>query len=81
MSTPNEPINSSAIIQFIQKVKSADASRAKEVKLDIAAAKNLAFTLGIVMTRLEGNLEKLLVKQTDGSNEVIEINLDSGNTW
>lgn len=81
MSTPSEPINSSAIIQFIQKVKSADASRAKEVKLDIAAAKNLAFTLGIVMTRLEGNLEKLLVKQTDGSNEVIEINLDSGNTW
>ena len=77
----NEPINTAAIIQFIQKVKSADNSRAKEVKLDIANAKNLAYTLGMVMTRLEGDLEKLLVKQTDGSNEVIEVKLDSGNSW
>lgn len=77
----NEPINTASIIQFIQKVKSADNSRAKEVKLDIANAKNLAYTLGMVMSRLEGDLEKLLVKQTDGSNEVIEVKLDSGNSW
>jgi len=47
-----EPVNTVPLQQFIQQVKSAENSRAKEVKLDIAQAKNLAFTLGIVMSRL-----------------------------
>ena len=82
MSTQNEPINPSAIIQFIQKVKSADASRAKEVKLDIATAKNLAFTLGIVMARLNGDLEKF-VKENSGSSdqEIIQVQIGSSGNW
>jgi len=78
VSTQNEPLNTSAIQLFIQQTKNADASRAKEVKLDIAQAKNLAFTLGIVMSRLNGNLEELLVANARGDNEVIQVNVDQG---
>lgn len=78
MSTQNEPLNTSAIQLFIQQTKNADASRAKEVKLDITQAKNLAFTLGIVMSRLNGNLEELLVANARGDNEVIQVNVDQG---
>ena len=65
---------------FIQQVKSAEASQAREVKLSINDAKNLAFTLGIVMSRLEGDLEKL-VSQNSGLDDQIEINLDGGSGW
>ena len=78
MSMQNEPLNTSAIQLFIQQTKNADAARAKEVKLDIAQAKNLAFTLGLVMTRLNGNLEELLTANARGDNEIIEVNVDQG---
>jgi len=65
---------------FIQQVKSAESSQSREIKIDIATAKNLAFTLGIVMSRLEGDLEKL-VSQSSQSDEKIEINLDGGAGW
>ena len=81
MQTQIEPINTALILQFLQRVKSADNSKAKEVKLDIQTAKNLAYTLGIVMTRLEGDLEKLLISSAKGNNEVIEVKLDAGSTW
>ena len=75
-----EPINTIPLQLFIQQVKSAEASQARELKLNIADAKNLAFTLGIVMSRLEGDLEKL-VNQNTGAEEKIEINLDGGSGW
>lgn len=75
----NDPLNTVPIQQFIKQVKSADASRAKEVKLEISQAKNLAFTLGIVMSRLNGDLEKILAKTPE--EESIEVRLDGGNTW
>ena len=81
MSTQNEPLNTSAIQLFIQQTKNADASRAKEVKLDIAQAKNLAFTLGIVMTKLNGNLEEILAKKYSREDEVVQISMDGGNSW
>ena len=74
----NEPLNTSAIQLFIQQTKNADAARAKEVKLDITQAKNLAFTLGLVMARLNGNLEELLTANARGDNEIIEVNVDQG---
>ena len=78
MST--EPINTMPIQQLIQMVKVAEQSRAKEVRLDIAQAKTLAFTLGEVMARLHGYLEKILDEKIDKLNQdqVIEINMDSG---
>lgn len=77
-----EPVNTAPLQQFIQQVKSAENSRAKEVKLDMVQAKNLAFTLGIVMSRLHGDLERLVAesKQSD-ANETIEVRLDGGAGW
>lgn len=76
----NDPLNTSPIQQYIQQVKNADLSKAREVKLDIVQAKNLAYTLGIVMARLEGDLERF-VKNNSGNNEPIEISLDGGSNW
>ena len=75
-----EPLNTIPLQLFIQQVKSAEASQVREIKLNISDAKNLAFTLGIVMSRLEGDLEKL-VSQGTGQDEQIEINLDGGVGW
>lgn len=81
MSTQNEPLNTAPITQYIQQVKSAENSRAKEIKLDIQTAKNLAFTLGAVMSRLNGDLEKLLISENQNTSEKIEVKIDPGNSW
>jgi hypothetical protein len=78
---PNEPLNTIAIQQFISQVKSADASRSKDVTLDIQQAKRLAFTLGEVMTRMNGDLEALIIKKNNTEEETIEVRLDGGNSW
>ena len=82
MSTTSEPLNTSSIQNFIQQVKSAEASNAKEVKLTMVQAKNLAYTLGITMARLHGELEQY-VKDNAGSvnEEVIKVNMDLGGKW
>lgn len=77
---PTDPINTSSIQQFFQQVKQAEASRAREVKLDIVQAKNLAFTLGEVMARLNGDLEKLLATQSS-TEEVIQVTVDGGGSF
>jgi hypothetical protein len=82
VSKPTDPLNTAPIQQFIQQVRSADASKAKEVKLDLQNAKRLAFCLGEVMSRLNGDLEELLLSQTDSQSESnIEVRLDGGSDW
>lgn len=78
MST--EPINTMPIQQLIQMVKTAEQSKAREVRLDINQAKILALTLGEVMARLHGDLEKIIDSKLEKLNEdqVIEVNMDSG---
>lgn len=76
-----DPINTIPVEQFIKKVKSADASRSRDVKLDIQEAKKLAFTLGEVMTRLNGDLEKLIITANSTEDETIQVQLDGGNNW
>ena len=73
-----EPLNTIPLQQFLQAVKSADNSQAREIKIPIQQAKNLALTIGIVMSRLEGDLEKLVADSKGSSNEVIEVNVDGG---
>lgn len=75
------PLNTIPIQQFIQTVKTADSSRQTEVRLDITAAKNLAFTLGMVMARLQGDLEKLVVENKTTDDQTIVVNLDPGSGW
>jgi hypothetical protein len=81
VSNHSEPLNTAPIQQFIQQVRSADAGKVKEVKLDLQNAKRLAFCLGEVMTRLEGNLEEILVQKGSSSDEVIEVKMDGGSSW
>ena len=76
-----EPLNTIPLQQFIQQVKSAENSRSKEVKLTMEQAKNLAFTIGIVMSRLQGDLEKLVVQSKVGSDDVIQVVLDGKSGW
>jgi|TARA_R110000851_G_scaffold206896_1_gene358867 hypothetical protein len=77
----NEPLNTGPIQQFIKQAKSADASNQKEIKLNIDQAKRLAFTLGEVMARLNGDLESILARKNNGDDEVIQINMDGGGKW
>lgn len=81
MPTQNEPLNTVPIQQFISQVKSADASKAKEVKLTIEQSKRLALTLGEVMARLNGDIEKILARKSSGADDVIQVNMDSGSNW
>ena len=82
MSTQtNEPLNTAPIQQFISQVKSADASKAKDIRLDLQNAKRLAFTLGEVMARLNGDLEKIIASRTNNNDEVIEVRMDGGTGW
>jgi len=75
-----EPLNTIPIQQYIQQVKSAESSRSREVRMDIATAKNLAYTLGIVMSRLHGDLETL-VSEIDSGGDLsdLEIKVNGGN--
>lgn len=74
-----EPINTSPIETFIQQVKSADSSQAKEVKLTIQQARNLALTLGQVSARLHGDLEKFVKENAvKAEAEVINVEMDGG---
>ena len=78
---PIEPLNTIPLQQFLNAVKAAEQSRVREVKLDIATAKTLAFTLGIVMSRLHGDLERLVAESKTSNEEVIQINLDGGSKF
>ena len=78
---PVEPLNTIPLQQFLNAVKAAEQSRAREVKLDIATAKTLAFTLGAVMSRLHGDLELLVAQSKTSDDEVIQINLDGGSKF
>lgn len=80
MST--EPINTQPLQQFIKQVQGAESSRAKEVRMDINQAKNLAFTLGIVMSRMHGDLEKFVKENAGGGiDEIIELQIGSNSDW
>ena len=79
MST-QDPLITAPIQNFINTVKGADASQAKEVKLTMEQAKGLAFTLGIVMARLQGDMEKF-VKENASKEEAVEVQMDGGNNW
>lgn len=77
-----EPLNTFPIQNFISQVKTAESSRSNEVKLSIDQAKNLAFCLGIVMSRLNEDLEKLLVSQRSSTQEeTIEIQINNKSGW
>ena len=70
------PINTAPIERLITQIKNADQSQQKQVTLDIASAKDVAYTLGTVLARLAGDYEAILVK--DNSQQEIEVKVDGG---
>ena len=78
------PLSTIPILQFINQVKSADLSKQREIRIDIDTARQLALTLGMVMSRLEGDMElhiqKLLSEKSIGQDE-ITVKLDGGPGW
>lgn len=77
----SEPLNTLPILQYLQQVKQADNSRSTEIRIPMDRAKNLAYTLGMVMTRLEGDLEKILVEKNSTDDIEIEIRMDGGSNF
>ena len=75
-----EPLNTRPLEQFLQRVKTADTGRAREVKLDIQEARTLAITIGMVMARIEGELEQLVIEAGRGNDEVINVSVGSNKT-
>jgi len=71
-----QPINTAPLQQLIQQIKAADQSQQKEIRLDIQSAKSVAYTLGIVMSRLAGDYEQLLAKKD--KEDTIQIQMDGG---
>lgn len=76
----NDTLNVNPIQMFIQQVKSADASKQREIKMPIENAKRLAFTLGETLAKLNGDLEKVIKEQKE-QEEIVQVQLDGGNTW
>ena len=72
-------INTSVITQVLNTIKAADMSNQREVRLDISTAKNLSYTLGMVMTRLAGNYEGL-IQEVQKNDTVVSIEMDGG-SW
>jgi len=72
-------INTAVIQQVLQTIKGAELGNQREVRLDIATAKNLAYTLGLVMTRLAGNYEGL-IQESRKDDTVVRVEMDGG-SW
>lgn len=74
-------INTAVIQQVIMAIKAADMSNQKEVRIDINTAKNLSYTLGLVMTRLAGNYEDLIsTMEKQQETAVVKVEMDGG-SW
>jgi hypothetical protein len=72
-----DKINTTVLTQFMNQVKAADTANQREIRLDIATAKNITHTLAVVMTRLAGNYEGLMQAQTK-EEPVITVQMDGG---
>ncbi len=72
-------INTIPIQQFLQQVKAAELGQQKEIKLDIKTAKNLAFCLGEVSSKLLMDYDRVLaeLKEAQGSGSVT-VQMDGG---
>jgi hypothetical protein len=72
-----DKINTTVLTQFMNQVKAADTANQREIRLDIATAKNITHTLALVMTRLAGKYEGLMQAQTK-EEPVITVQMDGG---
>ena len=73
------PINTAALLQFTQLLKSAELTQQKELKMTIQQARLLNIALTEVLAKLSQDYESLFhtLKQSS-TNEVVSIQLDGG---
>lgn len=74
----NDKINTVAIQNFMNQVRGAELGNQREIRMDLATAKNLSHVLSLVMTRLAGNYEGLLQSVQKAEPEV-QVKMDGGN--
>jgi hypothetical protein len=72
-----KPLNTYPIENYIEKAKIASKSGQKQVILDIKDAVALSESLAVVMTRLSGELDKIL-SSAGPASDVIEVKMDGG---
>lgn len=73
------PINLSPITQFVQAVRSAELSQAKEVKLNIQQARLLNLALTELLEKLSRDYETLFNElKSSADTEVISVTMDGG---
>lgn len=72
-----QPINTAPLERLLNQIKNADQSQQKQITVDIAGAKEIAYSLGTVLARLAGDYEALLARSTD--EQEINIKVDGGN--
>ncbi len=70
-------LNTLPIEDFLDKARVAIKSNQKSVTLSIKEVTDLQNSLSIVMTRLSGELDKLLT--SNQKSDVIEVKMDGGN--
>ncbi len=74
-----EQINFTPINLLIQQIKSAELSKAKEIKIPIEQARLLALTLTDVSIRLNQSYESLLAElKQSTAEESISVQVDGG---
>lgn len=76
----NDRINTTVLSQLVNQIKAAELGQQKEIRVDIATAKNIRDTLALVMIRLAGNYEGLLQEKKSSSSEDITVKMDGG-SW
>jgi hypothetical protein len=68
-------LNTIYIEEFLEKAKIAAKTNQKNLQLSHKEYTDLATSLGIVMTRLSGELEKIIAEP---NNTPVKLNLDGG---
>jgi len=84
MKQPDVPINTVPLQHFITQIKTAESSKQRGDKLDMQAARRLAYTLTEILARLNGNLEEILSSNksnTAGNTDFISVEIDGGKNW
>lgn len=72
-------INPTAVLQFIQQVKTAELSQAKEVKLTMQQARLLSLNISELLEKINQDYETLLNElRRSQDTEVVTVTMDGG---
>lgn len=73
------PINLTAITQFVQSVRSAEQTQSREVKMSIQQARMLILTLAEVQDKLLQDYETMFNQLKNSvDTEVVNVSMDGG---